>query len=309
MSSQLPRLFSDQIAITSFSAEMTASDSVAGGLVVQDLITDQPTASLYEAKDRKTGEVFALKIAKHNSSDVARELALLKTVSHSAIVPVWEVKTEDSTALAMPYAFGGDLFSWIESHPLDEATVKGIIFNILRALAYLHSQQIWHRDVKPENILVMEHSLSPDCVVLADFGFARRFPDGVCANEFCGSLQYAAPELLRGAPYTEKVDIWALGITMFACLTSSLPFDYDPDETRREIMAGLPHLFDRPGLDVSEECRALMDWMLAPNPGHRPSAEEALDHPWFQEMWESKEVAGDGESEPGEVARWDSQSD
>jgi calcium/calmodulin-dependent protein kinase I len=169
--------------------------------------------------------------------------------------------------------------------------VKVIIFNILHTLAYLHSQDIWHRDIKPENLLVMDYSLSPNCVVLADFGFARHIPEGFCDDEFCGSLEYAAPELLRGHRYTEKVDIWALGITTFACLTSALPFDSDPDEMRREILAELPHLFDGDRLDVSEECRSLIDWMLAPDPADRPSAEQALHHQWFADMWEEKSDA------------------
>jgi serine/threonine protein kinase len=262
-------------------------------LLLQDLIADQSTALVYEAKDNQTGETYAIKIPKVNCPEVSRELAVLQTVSHPAIIQVRELETLHGPALAMPFARGGDLFSWIQSTPIDEDTVKGIVFKILQALAYLHSHNIWHRDIKPENILVMDPSLSPECVVLADFGFARRFPNGVCDDEFCGSLHYAAPELLRGQPYTEKVDIWALGITMFACLTSALPFECDADEARKEILAGLPGLFERERLEVSEECRDLIDRMLAPNPANRPSAALALEHAWFKDLCECKQVEGE----------------
>jgi serine/threonine protein kinase len=267
------------------------SNSFSSDLLLQDVIADQSSSVVYEAKDSQTGATYALKIAKPNSPQVGQELSLLSSLSHPSIVPVSAVRTPYGEAFVMPYAFGGDLLSWIESRPLDEETVKGIIFNVLRALAYLHGRQIWHRDIKPENILVMDHTLSPDCCVLADFGFSREFPEGVCTTEFPGSLHYAAPELLRGESYTEKVDIWALGITMFACLTSRFPFKTDPDEIRREILAGLPGLFEGEGIDFSVDCHALLDWMLAPNPAQRPSAEEALNHPWFGDLATAMESA------------------
>jgi serine/threonine protein kinase len=267
---------------------MHVSLPASGDLLIQDVIADQPTATLYEVKDAQTGATYALKAPKPDCPQVAEELSLLSTLSHPAIVPVRAVH---GGAYAMPYAFGGDLLGWIESHPLDEETVKGIAFNLLQAVAYLHARQIWHRDIKAENILVLEHTLSPECCVLADFGFSRKFPERVCTSEFPGSLHYAAPEILRGEAYTEKVDIWALAITLFACLTSRFPFGSDPDEIRGEILAGLPGLFEGDDLDVSEQCRGLLDWMLAPDPAERPSAEEALKHPWFEDLVDAVENA------------------
>jgi serine/threonine-protein kinase Chk2 len=259
----------------------------ASPLRIHSVIADQTTATVYEAKDAVTGAAYALKIAKPNDSQIENQLSILQGLSHPSIIPVRPVESPSGPGLAMPFAFGGDLLSWIRSNPLDEDTVKGIVFNVLQALAYLHARQIWHRDVKPDNLLVMDHSLSPDCVVLADFGFARRFPKGVCDDEFPGSLEYAAPELLRGEAYTEKVDIWSLGITMYACLTSSHPFAADPEMAKEAILNGLPELFEGERLDVSEECCGLLDWMLAPDPERRPSAVQAMEHEWFSDLWVS----------------------
>jgi serine/threonine protein kinase len=266
-----------------------------------NVIADQATATVCEVKDVQTGIPFAVKIPKENCPQVGDELSILQGLSHPSIIPVNGLQTPNGVCLVMPYAFGGDLLSWIQSRPLDEDTVKGIIFNILQALVYLHGQQIWHRDIKPENLLVMDHALSPDCVVLADFGFARRFPNGFCDDEFPGSLQYAAPELIRGDSYTEKVDIWALDITMYGCLTGAHPFASDPDLQRAAILAGLPDLFEREGLDVSDECRALLDRMLTADPSQRPSAEQALEHEWFADLWECSEAS---DSSGFEAARW-----
>jgi serine/threonine protein kinase len=77
---------------------------------------------------------------------------------------------------------------------------------------------------------------------------------------------------------------------------------------RREILAGLPHLFDGDRLDVSQECRSLIDWMLAPDLAERPSAEEAVQHAWFADSWDMKSDAMKSESMDDcsvAVGRWE----
>jgi serine/threonine protein kinase len=259
--------------------------NIRSGVILRGVLADQQTATVWEAKDPDTGMICVLKISKPGFPHVFNEFSILCTLSHPAIVPVSEVATAHGTALAMPFAFGGDLLSWVRTNALDEDTVKGIVRRILSALAYLHTQHIWHRDIKPDNLLVMDYSLSPECVVLGDFGFARRFPDGICENSFPGSLHYAAPELIEGRPYNESVDIWALGITMFVCLTGTWPFgSTDPEGIRDAIRMGLPDLFDGELMDVSDECAELIDWMLEVDPKGRPSAKEGAQHKWFRGM-------------------------
>jgi serine/threonine protein kinase len=108
----------------------------------------------------------------------------------------------------------------------------------------------------------------------------------VCNDEYCGSPHYAAPELWLRKPYTSKVDVWALGMTMYACLTGSLPFDCDDQLAMEEaICAGLPDLFETDKLDhVSCVCRDLLNWMLTADQDGRPTARNALAHPWFDDI-------------------------
>jgi calcium/calmodulin-dependent protein kinase I len=160
------------------------------------------------------------------------------------------------------------------------------MYHILTAVAHLHRHGFWHRDIKPENILVMTETFNPDAVVLADFGYCQRLGCIQCCNECCGSPHYFAPELVRQVAYTEKVDIWALGITMFACLTSALPYDAsDLGAMFEAILDGLPELFNNETVArTSDACREFLDALLDPDPAMRPTAEQALAHHWFAEM-------------------------
>jgi serine/threonine protein kinase len=238
-----------------------------------------------------TKEIVVIKYPKPNCVQISWELNSLKYLSHPHIITLLDsFQTPFGPAIVLPYARGGDLFHRIIKGRIAEDDVRRVIFDILEALSYLHSQDRWHRDIKPENILFMDESWSS--VTLCDFGYSRRFEDGVCHDEYCGSFHYSSPEFSRHEAYTETVDVWALGITMFCCLTSRMPFHcHDPQAMRRDITSGLPHLLDFPELSaVSDECRDLLDWMLSPDPADRPSSSEVLEHRWFRPLMEVREV-------------------
>jgi len=95
-------------------------------------------------------------------------------------------------------------------------------YNLITGLNYLHSIQIAHRDIKCENCLIgMDGTLK-----LGDFGLARKVKNGELSKTFCGSSDYAAPELFRQREYDPfPADIWSCGIVLFVMLSAELPFD------------------------------------------------------------------------------------
>jgi calcium-dependent protein kinase len=202
---------------------------------------------------------------------------------HDNIIQLKDVvMTGYGPALVFDWAPGGDLFSHVYEGPISERDARNVAFQILSALQCLHEQKIWHRDVKPENILVVSENGFTH-VILSDFGFARRVEGKFFYGEWCGSPFYTAPEMVRGEAYTEKVDIWALGITLYICFTGVLPFDTaNPREMRNQIAQGLQSVGrDHTLAHISAAGIDLLEKMLAKDSCDRISAADALRHPWF----------------------------
>jgi serine/threonine protein kinase len=153
--------------------------------------------------------------------------------------------------------------------------------------------------VKLENILIMA-SGGFKRVVLSDFGLAVSHI-GTRSGGVSGSPFYLAPELINATSsgYTEKVDIWATAITMFACLTRRMPFSTNNQWAANcEILRGLPGIMDGEDLGhISDEAKDLMRKMLAVRGSERISAEDALHHEWFRPIWDEIEgkTIGSGE--------------
>jgi serine/threonine protein kinase len=209
------------------------------------------------------------------------------SVSNPAIMkPIDFIPLESGgPALILPFSEYGDLFKIVSRFPLTEKEAKSVFFRVTCAIRDLHAASIWHRDIKLENILVFSENFEDkDSVKLADFGFARRFEKGgECQDEWVGSVRYAAPELFKHISYTEKADIWSLGITLFAALTQTFP--YDIETQAKDVLSGLPFLFCRPEMQrLSFPLKNLMRKMLELDPEKRLSAEQVLNHPWFDSV-------------------------
>ena len=93
-------------------------------------------------------------------------------------------------------------------------------YQILQGLNYLHSNNIIHRDIKPQNILIDKYNVCK----IADFGFARYKEEDTLLKTVCGSPLYMAPEIIKKQHYTESADIWSAGVLFYQMLTGSHPF-------------------------------------------------------------------------------------
>ena len=218
-------------------------------------------AVVYRALDRRLNRNVAIKIMRpelaHNEKFRQRfrtESHAIAKLNHPNIVGVFDVSHSESVEyIVMELLDGVTLKQYLRDHgPLDVRKALNFSMQIAGALSHAHSKGIVHRDIKPQNIVIV----GEDTVKVADFGIANlqsEMPH--VENEAIGSVHYISPEQARGLPVDERSDIYSLGIVMYEMLSGTLPFDGDDDRAialkhlstvpkpLREIAPSVPEAF------------------------------------------------------------------
>lgn len=218
--------------------------------------------------------------------------ALRKAGRHENLAQLLDAfETSSKFYLVLSYSSGGDLLKRIErGGPFTERSAATVILTILNALHYLHAHGIVHRDVKPANLLMRDSSENA-ALVLVDFGSSfsgssknHADVDGKDAMKtIAGTPFYLAPEIVKGQVYNEKVDIWSVGCIAYQLLCGATPF---------QNATGFQDLYNRirhadfkfsPKLPISDLAKSFITSLLVADPDQRPTALQAMAHPWFQE--------------------------
>lgn len=185
---------------------------------------------------------------------------------------------------------GGELCQLVDSgrnqgYVFREDSAAKIMLDAMKAIKYLHSKNIIHRDIKLENFLFETSSLTSP-LVLIDFGLSIQSLPGEKLSQRVGSVYYAAPEVLLGS-YDHKYDIWALGVVCFMILSGSTPFFCNVPRDQRESAynEGILHrelVFpNRPFHNISDCCKDFISKLMTKDPNLRITASEALKHPFL----------------------------
>ncbi|CAK7269010.1 hypothetical protein SEPCBS57363_003384 [Sporothrix epigloea] len=252
-----------------------------GNYTLGRLIGKGSFGKVYLASHKLTnGSKVVLKSANKDDSNLAREIHHHRQFVHPHIARLYEViVTESMVWLVLEYCQGDELYNYLLKHgklPFDK--VQRIFTQLVGAVSYVHLQSCVHRDLKLENILLDKH----ENVKLVDFGFTREYEGkSNYLQTFCGTICYSAPEMLKGERYAgEKVDVWSLGVILYALLCGELPFDDDEDDvTRRMILADEPKYPDH----LPPDGLALIKAMLSKRPLLRPTLHDILTHPFLAE--------------------------
>ncbi|MCJ1287125.1 serine/threonine-protein kinase KIN2 [Xylographa opegraphella] len=247
------------------------------------------------AKNLETGEQVAIKIVPRQSTDehhsvrdreradhskeirTAREAAIVTLLNHPYICGMRDVvRTNYHWYMLFEYVNGGQMLDYIISHGrLKEKQARKFGRQIASALDYCHRNSIVHRDLKIENILI---SKTGDIKII-DFGLSNLFSPRNHLKTFCGSLYFAAPELLQARQYTgPEVDIWSFGIVLYVLVCGKVPFD---DQSMPQLHAKIKKgVVDYPAW-LSAECKNLISRMLVTDPKQRATLSEIMNHPWI----------------------------
>ncbi|XP_013873233.1 caM kinase-like vesicle-associated, like isoform X2 [Austrofundulus limnaeus] len=253
------------------------------------------------AKDRQTEKVFVCKkFLKKDGRKVRKaaknEIMILKLVNHPNILQLIDTfETRKEYFIIQELATGGDVFDWIlDQGNYTERDASNVIKQVLEAVAYLHSLNIVHRNLKLENLMYYTEN-NHNRVVLRDF-YLSRFENGPI-TEPCGTPEYLAPEVVARHRYGRPVDCWAVGVIMFILLSGNPPFYDETEEENTDlhnriifcrIVAG-DFEFDSPYWDdISPAAKELVCRLMEVDQMLRVTAQDALRHEW---------IAGNGASE------------
>lgn len=266
------------------------------------------TGAVLQAFCRKTGSLVAVKIYRKSELKVGQmahmraERDALGGLKHPGIVRLEGVHESDKTVhTVMEQLDGGEVFARLaEVGRFTEEAAADVARQVLHALVYLHSRRVVHRDVKLENL--MYERKDGDTVKLIDFGFATKLAPGEKLTETVGTLQYVAPEVLLNHEYDEKVDVWSFGTVMYTLLTGTPLFGGSRREIVKRKTGGKVYYSTYFRTKLSEDAKAFVRLLLSLDPEARPSAEEALRHPWLLEASSTTtsggETGSEGTSEP-----------
>ncbi|OAL37300.1 hypothetical protein AYO20_03476 [Fonsecaea nubica] len=246
------------------------------------------------ARNTETGEQAAIKIVPRQAADdqgnpkderadrskeirTAREAAMVSLLSHPYICGMIDVqRTNYHWYMLFEYVNGGQMLDYIIAHGrLKEKQARKFARQIASALDYCHRNSIVHRDLKIENILI---SKTGDIKII-DFGLSNLYSPRSLLKTFCGSLYFAAPELLQARQYTgPEVDVWSFGIVLYVLVCGKVPFD---DQSMPQLHAKIKRgIVDYPQW-LTAECKNIISRMLVVDPRDRASLQEIMNHPWM----------------------------
>ncbi|XP_015595959.1 testis-specific serine/threonine-protein kinase 1-like [Cephus cinctus] len=214
-----------------------------------------------------------------------RELDILVKLNHPHVVHVHSIfQRRTKYFIFMRFAENGDLLDFIlKNGAVAESQARVWLRQLSLGLQYLHEMEIAHRDMKCENVLLTSNYN----VKLADFGFARYVVDArgkkVLSDTYCGSLSYAAPEILKGSPYNPKIaDIWSLGVILYIILNKAMPFDDTNIKRLYEQQTNKRWKFRGKVTDIlSEQAKKLVINLLEPDTGKRWRMDQVIHSEWI----------------------------
>ena len=212
---------------------------------------------------------------------VLNEVEILKSLDHPCILKVFEYfEDELNYYIVMEYCKGGDLFDRLETiHNFQEDQAVKIMQQIFSVLSYMHSKNVIHRDIKLENLLLIDEENF--MIKVIDFNIAILKKKSKL-TKMTGTPSYMAPEVIRGN-YNEKCDLWSCGVVLYLLLTGDFPFDAEFHDQLLSKILDAKLSFDNPiWTTFSFELKHLLLQLFQKDPKKRISAEEALKHPWLQ---------------------------
>ena len=256
---------------------------------VTALVGEGSFGKVYKARRKFSGQTCAMKfILKHGKSEkdirnLRQEIEILRSLRHENIIQMLDTfETKNEFCVVTEFA-RGELFEVLEDDKrMPEDEVRSIAKQLVRALHYLHSNRIIHRDMKPQNILIGAQGQ----VKLCDFGFARAMSQNTMVlTSIKGTPLYMAPELVQEQPYNHTVDLWSLGVILYELFVGQPPFYTNSIYTLIQHIVRDPVRYPDA---ISKEFKSFLKGLLNKRPSDRLGWPKLLEHPFVRETAEER---------------------
>eukprot|EP00931_Biecheleriopsis_adriatica_P007600 TRINITY_DN10886_c0_g1_i1.p1 TRINITY_DN10886_c0_g1~~TRINITY_DN10886_c0_g1_i1.p1 ORF type:complete len:290 (-),score=38.41 TRINITY_DN10886_c0_g1_i1:67-936(-) len=252
------------------------------GYRVGRVLAEGRFGKIHVCTHQRTEQEFALKVVDDSSApahEVFKEFLCLKGLRHPNILQVCEIFfSKGYTCFTMKKYSGGDVLDaklrWVEIHgDVSCNDMVHIAFQMIAAIRFLHSRNVVHRDIKPDNFLVDRVDMRDSCcqVALGDFGVAVFTQPHERLSMHVGTPAFWAPEIFSSS-YGMEVDIWAIGVSLYGLLAGRFPF-----RNKHDIKAAQPNFEER----WDPHFRHFLESALQKREEVRASAEDLAVHSWF----------------------------
>lgn len=264
-------------------------------IITERIIGKGTFSQVFKGLNSETDELVAIKKIELDNLDsnllnrMEIEIKLLKEFSHPNIVEFKDfikiITVKDNSPkiiayLILEYCAGGDLHNYLKKGALSEITTKKFIKQLADGIAYLKSKNVFHRDLKPHNILL--NGLY-DTIKITDFNFVKLIDNNNIdlSQTICGSPLYMAPEILSDNfnGYTSKSDLWSIGLIFYEMLHGKNPFNDAVNimDLKKKIIR--PIIIKT---DLSDNAKHLLINLLKLDPDKRLSYQEFFNHPFLE---------------------------
>jgi len=257
--------------------------AMVGSLVLNRFLIERRIGSggfgvVYEAWDGRLERPVAVKAIEQRGEAgrrVLREAQAAARLNHPGIVTLYEMGEEDGNALLVTELVEGSTLARLAHNgDLSDREIGEIGADLCEALDHAHARGVVHRDIKPQNVQVIEGS--EPRAKLMDFGVAQLAGDTplTAAGDVVGTLAYMSPEQAEGKPAGPECDVYSLALTLYECWSGENPHRRATPAATARAIGSRARPLRRLRPDLPRELTDTVDACLAPRPNHRPSLEE-----------------------------------
>uniref|UniRef100_A0A671R4K9 non-specific serine/threonine protein kinase n=1 Tax=Sinocyclocheilus anshuiensis TaxID=1608454 RepID=A0A671R4K9_9TELE len=252
-------------------------------------------AVVKKCRHKSTGVEYAAKFIKKRRSkssrrgvsknDIEREVSILKEIQHPNVITLHDVfENKNEVILILELVAGGELFDFLaEKESLSEEEATEFLKQILDGVSYLHSKQIAHFDLKPENIMLLNRSVPHPRIKLIDFGLAHKIDFGNDFKNIFGTPEFVAPEVVNYEPLGLEADMWSIGVITYILLSGASPFLGENKQETLANVSAVDYEFDEEYFsNTSALAKDFIARLLLKDPKKRMTILDSLQHPWIK---------------------------